>query len=311
MYGSRGANRGVHGDAHVIRGNHAKTIKDRQTGGVAYIICRGIEKRVIFKDDIDRDNFVKRLGAILSETKTPCYAWALIPNHFHILLRTGKVPVSTVMRRLLTGYAVSFNRRYKRSGHLFQNRYKSILCQEDTYLMELVRYIHLNPIRAGIVPDLKALSEFVYSGHSRIMRLKKSDWQDVEKVIGMFGKRRYRALIKYEEFIVKGVDEGRKPELTGGGLIRSAGGWHELRKMRKMKIQSKSDERVLGDSDFVQEVLGSASEAMERKYRLKAEGYTFDKIVRIIEEIFDIPRRDLMMPGKQPYRVKARSVLIC
>ena len=177
--------------------------------------------------------------------------------------------------------------------------------------MELVRYIHLNPIRAGIVPDLKALSEFVYSGHSRIMRLKKSDWQDVEKVIGMFGKRRYRALIKYEEFIVKGVDEGRKPELTGGGLIRSAGGWHELRKMRKMKIQSKSDERVLGDSDFVQEVLGSASEAMERKYRLKAEGYTFDKIVRIIEEIFDIRRRDLMMPGKQPYRVKARSVLIC
>ena len=76
-------------------------------------------------------------------------------------------------------------------------------------------------------------------------------------------------------------------------------------------LHFKSDERVLGDSDFVQEVLGSASEAMERKYRLKAEGYTFDRIARIIEEIFDIPQRDLMMPGKQPYRVKARSVLIC
>ena len=151
-----------------------------------HIICRGIEQRDIFKDDKDRDNFVKRLGSILSETRTPCYAWALIPNHFHLLLRTGKVPVSTVMRRLLTGYAVSFNRRYKRSGHLFQNRYKSILCQEDKYLMELVRYIHLNPLRARIVPE---------------MRLKKSDWQDVEKVIGMFGKRRYRALKKYEQFI--------------------------------------------------------------------------------------------------------------
>ena len=280
-------------------------------GALHHIICRGIEQCDIFKDDKDRDNFVKRLGAILSETKTPCYAWALIPNHFHLLLRTGKVPVSTVMRRLLTGYAVSFNRRYKRSGHLFQNRYKSILCQEDTYLMELVRYIHLNPLRAGIVPDLKALSGFVYCGHSRIMRLKKSDWQDVEKVIGMFGKRRYPALKKYEEFIGKGIDEGRKPELTGGGLIRSAGGWHELRELRKMNIHFKSDERVLGDSDFVQEVLVSASEAMERKYHLKAEGYTFDRIAGIVGEIFDISQRDLIAPGKQPYRVKARSVLIC
>ena len=84
-------------------------------GALHHIICRGIEQRDIFKDDKDRDNFVKRLGAILSETRTPCYAWALIPNHFHLLLRTGKVPVSTVMRRLLTGYAVSFNRRYKRN----------------------------------------------------------------------------------------------------------------------------------------------------------------------------------------------------
>ena len=215
------------------------------------------------------------------------------------------------MRRLLTGYAVSFNRRYKRSGHLFQNRYKSILCQEDTYLLELVRYIHLNPLRAGLVPDLKALSVFIYSGHSRIMRSKKSDWQDVDKVIGMFGKRRHHAVRQYEQFISKGVAEGRKPELTGGGLIRSVGGWHELSALRKMKIHFKSDERVLGDSDFVKEVLGSASEAMERKYRLKAEGYTFERIARIVGEIFDTPHIDVIVPGKQPHRVKARSVLIC
>ena len=112
--------------------------------------------------------------------------------------------------------------------------------------MELVRYIHLNPLRAGIVPDLKALSGFVYSGHSRIMRLKKSDWQDVEKVIGMFGKRRYWALKRYEEFIGKGVDEGRKPELTGGGLIRSVGGRHELRELRKMKIHFGSSRNRVG-----------------------------------------------------------------
>ena len=86
-----------------------------------------------------------RLGDLLSETRTQCLAWALIHNHFHLLLKTGTVPIATVMRRLLTGYAVAYNRRHHRSGHVFQNRYKSILCQEDSYLKELVRYYPLEP----------------------------------------------------------------------------------------------------------------------------------------------------------------------
>ena len=85
----------------------------------------------IYQDDSDRQDFLSRLGHILGETRTSCYAWALMPNHFHLLLRTGDAPISIVMKRILTGYAVRFNRRHRRSGHLFQNRYKSILCQED------------------------------------------------------------------------------------------------------------------------------------------------------------------------------------
>ena len=113
------------------------------TGALHHIIARGIERRPIFKDDGDRNDFLHRLGTVLTDTRTGCYAWALIPNHFHLLLRTGDVSISTVMRRLLAGYAVSFNRRHHRSGHLFQNRFKSVLCQEEPYLQELVRYIHL------------------------------------------------------------------------------------------------------------------------------------------------------------------------
>jgi len=116
-------------------------------GAVHHIIARGIERGKIFRDDEDRDNFIKRLGDLLTETQTKCFAWALIPNHFHLLMKTGAVPIATIMRRLLTGYAAGHNRRHFRSGHLFQNRYKSILCQQDTYLKELVRYIHLNPVR--------------------------------------------------------------------------------------------------------------------------------------------------------------------
>ena len=94
-------------------------------GALHHIICRGIEKTEIFYDDADRDSFVERLGRVISETQTPCYAWVLIPNHFHLLLKTGNVPITTVMQKLLTGYAVTFNRRHRRVGHLFQNRFKS------------------------------------------------------------------------------------------------------------------------------------------------------------------------------------------
>ncbi|OIP29015.1 MAG: hypothetical protein AUK23_11730 [Deltaproteobacteria bacterium CG2_30_43_15] len=92
------------------------------------------------------------------------------------------------MRRLLTGYAISFNRRHKRHGHLFQNRYKSVICQEDAYLRELVRYIHLNPVRASIVSDIGELNGYAYCGHSALMGKKNRPWHDVEYVLGYFGQ---------------------------------------------------------------------------------------------------------------------------
>ena len=278
-------------------------------GALHHIICRGIERRRIFQDDTDRDNFVDRLGKILIETSTPCFAWALIPNHVHLLLRTGKVPITTVMKRLLTGYVVTFNRRHKRHGHLFQNRYKSILCQEDPYLLELVRYIHLNPLRAKIVKTLKGLNSYSYCGHSILMGKSKNDWQDINKVLSLFGTRVSSARKRYRSFVEKGVAQGKRPELTGGGLVRSFGGWSALKSLRKGRIHLKGDERILGDSDFVQSVLEAEDEKMERRYRLKAQGYDLDKLIRRVAELCDIEPRDLMAPGKQPQRVRARGLL--
>ena len=117
------------------------------TGALHHIVIQGIERKAIFADDKDRENFLERLSILLQGTETPCYAWALMTNHVHLLLRSGTISIASIMRRLLTGYAVRFNRRYRRSGHLFQNRYKSILCQEDRYLRQLVAYIHLNPVK--------------------------------------------------------------------------------------------------------------------------------------------------------------------
>ena len=224
-------------------------------GALHHIICRGIERRKIFSDNADRDNFLERLGIILNETSTPCYGWALIPNHFHLLLRSGNVSISTVMRRLLTGYAVSFNRRHRRYGHLFQNRFKSILCQEDPYLKELVGYIHLNPLRARIISDLKDLAKYPYGGHSVLMGKQKRDFQDVDYVLGLFGDKVSEARRRYREYVRKRIELGRRPELVGGGLVRSSGGWGVLKAMSKARIHLKGDERILGESDFVKEVL--------------------------------------------------------
>ena len=124
-------------------------------GALHHIVIRGIERKAIFNDSQDYQNFIERLETILSQSSTPCFAWVLMTDHSHLLLRTGLAPNSTVMRRLLTGYAQQVNRRHRRYGHLFQNRYKSFLCEAQLYLLEWARYIHLNPIRAGMVKDLR------------------------------------------------------------------------------------------------------------------------------------------------------------
>jgi REP element-mobilizing transposase RayT len=278
-------------------------------GALHHIICRGIEGQRVFRDDQDRDNFVKRLGKLLKDSSTPCYAWALIPNHFHLLLRTGNLPVTKVMQRLLTGYAAYYNRRYRRHGHLFQNRYKSILCQEDTYLLELVRYIHLNPLRADIVSSLGELDSYRYCGHSQLVDRRQYQWQDVDLVLSFFGKRTGSARKQYRIFVEKGIEQGKRTELTGGGLVRSYRGWEALKSLRHMRAHLKGDERILGDSDFVLSVLKVADERMKRKYRLAASGYDFSDLLRQVAGVFNLKPAEILLPSKQRQRVRARSLL--
>jgi hypothetical protein len=210
---------------------------------------------------------------------------------------------------LLTGHAVYFNRRHRRHGHLFQNRYKSILCQEEAYLRELVRYIHLNPLRAGLVDDMEALNRYPYSGHSVLVGKVKREWQQVDYVLGFFGKRKAKARKAYEEFVAKGVEQGRRPELTGGGLLRSVGGWSALASLRKGSDWVKSDERILGDSDFVTMVLRHADEQMETRYRLKSEGFGLDDVAQRVAHVMRLPLKVVRETSRRPQTVQARSLL--
>jgi hypothetical protein len=212
------------------------------------------------------------------------------------------------MRRLLTGYAIWYNRSRRRYGHLFQNRFKSILCQEDGYLLELVRYIHLNPLRAGLVNGLDTLDDYPYSGHSVLIGKWKRPWQETEEILMLFGESRVLAHQAYRLFVEQGMDQGRRHDLAGGGLIRSAGGWEGLKLKRKEGTFQRSDERILGDNDFVSHVLARTEESLERHDALRSGGMDLEKIARRVSELLSIKQEDVWAAGKQQHIVNARSL---
>lgn len=245
-------------------------------GTLHHVIVRGIEKRAIVDDKYDRTDFVERMGELAQETGTSIFAWSLMTNHAHILLKSGAVGLSKYMRRFLTGYAISYNIRHKRHGHLFQNRYKSIVCDEDAYFKELVRYIHLNPLRANLVKTVSALDSYAWSGHCIIMGRKKSEWQNRNYVLSWFGNRESEAKRAYREYIKEGIEQGRRKDLVGGGLVRTLGGWSQVLSLRGSKEKVFSDERILGGGEFVEHILKDAENGIRyqvsiNERRMKAE----------------------------------------
>jgi putative transposase len=214
-------------------------------GLLQHVMVRGIARTDIFVDDEDRKRFVARLGRLLAETDTDCFAWALLPNHVHLLLRCNRSELSRLMRRLLTGHAVSFNRRHARVGHLFQNRYKSIVCEEEPYLLELIRYIHLNPLRAGLVQDLQELARYPWCGHGVLLGCGALARQATEEVLALFDRETKAARHSYLQFVADGIPLGSRPELVGGGLQPE----HSLEV--RLAEPGELDARVLGGSDFV------------------------------------------------------------
>lgn len=234
-------------------------------GTLHHVIVRGIEKRRIVDDETDRHDLVSRMGNAAMSTGTSIYAWSVMANHIHVLLRSGQTGLPRFMRRFLTGYAIRYNLRHDRHGHLFQNRYKSIVCDEDAYFKQLVRYIHLNPIRAGLVPDLRALKSYPWSGHSALMGEVDRRWQDRAFVLCWFGNEEKEALTAYLRFMADGLGEGRRPDLVGGGLIRSLGGWSQVKSLQSTGGWVYADERILGTGEFVKRVIEEADQRVKRQ----------------------------------------------
>lgn len=248
-------------------------------GALHHVIVRGIDKSAIFRDAKDKARFLDRLGSNVLDGKASILAWALMDNHAHLLLRSGPGGLSSVMRKLLTWYAQHFNRRHGRSGHLFENRYKSILCDEDVYLAALIRYIHLNPIRAKVVAGLAELERYPWTGHRTIMGQASHPWMDIDSVLSQFGSRKKAARTAYRKFVEEGMGLGRQPQLTGGGLVRSLGGWSEVVSMRRKRAKEDADQRILGTAEFVRRVLKEAEDRALRQLRIKRSGGSMPKLI--------------------------------
>jgi putative transposase len=275
-------------------------------GVLHHVIGRGIERRKIFYRDKDREDFVDRLAELAEKGAWIVYAWTLMPNHYHLLIKTKNRPLADNMRKLLTGYAVNFNRRHKRVGHLFQNRYKSIVCQEENYLRELVRYLHLNPLRAGLVQDMKQLNRYPWSGHSALVGRVEQEWQDTGYVLSIFGDG-LQARRNYLAYVMEGIARGRRPDLVGGGLIRSLGGWSEVLALRSHKEKVPYDQRILGDGDFVESLQSALDDVIQRSRTSTGQTMNLETLTEQTGSKYGLLPGEIRSGGRRREAVRARG----
>lgn len=274
-------------------------------GTLHHIIARGIERKKIFEKDEEKKLFLEKLEKALLDSDASCFAWAVMDNHFHLLLRTGFTPLSRIMSRVMTSYAVNYNLKNKRSGHLFQNRYKSIICEEDAYLLQLIRYIHNNPARAKIVVTIDELDHYPYTGHSAIVGNEKSTFLKIDEILAYFSNNRKKALKLYRDFILDGWYEKRRKELTGGGLKRSLKGMGINPETNK-DLEA-YDDRILGSGEFVEAILKEAKLKEECQY--KKNGISLEELINKVCKYTRIKIEELLTDGRLKHISKTRAII--
>lgn len=273
-------------------------------------MARGLNRQPIFIDDADRLDFIRRVEKALALSPNEIFAWALMPNHLHFLIRSGLHGLSGFMRRVMTGYALAFNQRHGRVGYLFQGRFKSLVCDEEEYFLTLLRYIHLNPVSAGIVRSLEALKSYPYTGHSALMGKIQRPWQSCDESLGRFGRQAGLARRRYEAFLADGVPELRKQptDLLGAGLVDML---HEAgQAARRESDRAYQDPRVLGENEFVEQVLRKADQEDEMRQALKRQKIGVRTLASQIAKAYGVGEKQLFERGREGPVSAAKAGLI-
>lgn len=278
-------------------------------GALHHVTVRGGRGVRVFRHAADREDFLARVGALGKEDCWRVYAWAILPDHAHLLLRTGSLSLARCMRRLLTGYAGAFNRRHEHQGRLFSDRYKSVVVEEEHYFLELVRYVHLNPLRRRLVRDLAGLAVYPYAGHATLLGRVPRPWQDTQAVLGRFGPSPVEARQRYEAFVAAAARQGRRADLQGGGLLRSLGSREALQALRRTGGRYAADERVLGRSSFVERLREASAQHAEAEAMRRRPGVTLDALAGRVAALLGVAPQGIFGPSRVRPVAQARQLL--
>jgi REP element-mobilizing transposase RayT len=251
-------------------------------GAFYHVICRGNQRQAIFRSDGDRKYYLERLEQYRERYGFKAYAYVLMSNHVHLLIETGRVPLSRIMQGLQLRYTGYFNKKYHKVGHLFQGRYKAILCDRDAYLLELVRYLHLNPQRMRSPMDARNYrwsSHGAYLGKDNLVRI------ETARVLGEFAKSVGKARLGYLKFMAAGKAAGHQPD------------YYNLR-----------DQRFLGDERFVEEIEERVQG--DREIAVPEPRAKIGVLLPLVAKAYGATEKDLVQAGRQRKWVTARSMLV-
>ena len=267
----------------------ARPLRAEVEGGLYHLIARGNNRQAIFHDMGDFQKFLFLLSSQKAKLGFYLYAYCLMSNHIHLLIERQAVPIGRIMLRLLTGYSQYYNRKYRKVGHVFQGRHKAILCQADRYLGELVRYIHLNPVRAKMV---RKAERYEWSSQRAYLGTEPDTFVDVDPVLRLFGARKAKARENFAEFVRAGARRGHMDEFYEAGR---AG--------------------ILGSEEFVDasihRIWERDSPKAKRAVRDKQEKrFRPHAILSAVESVLDIERDQFLGRSKAARAVRAKEALI-
>lgn len=239
-------------------------------GALYHVISRGNQRQALFRSDLDRSHYLELLSHYQKRYEFRLYAYVLMGNHVHLLLEVGEIGLAKIMQGLQQSYTLYFNRKYRLIGHLFQGRYKALLCDRDSYLLELVRYIHLNPVRSKLTRD-PAL--YRWSSHGAYVGRSAGTYSCVETawVLRQFSRNRPEALRRYRQFVIEGISAGHRDDLYAA-----------------------TEQRYLGNDDFVERASRRAEKEAVKPVRV-----TLDEIEETVRTAYDLSLAQLCSRSKE------------
>jgi putative transposase len=268
-------------------------------GEIHHVMSRGLDGMEIFDSDDVRERFVCKLRTLLRENHCLCYGWCLMPNHYHLVLRPLDTQLDSIMRRLNGSYARQFNKIKGRRGYVFQDRYKSIATQNFTYIRELIRYVHLNPLRAGVVSSIDNLEKYRWSGHRALMGLEDCPWMSLKETLTRFSPHLHRAREVYRAFLVEGIERGGTFETI----------WDEIRTVtHESGMDSRfGDGRIVGEPEFVNKMVARYESEEIKLKKLRENRPELSAILKTVCEQRKITEAAELIKGRKQGRRLARD----